>query len=76
MQPDQHAATVHEKKRHRHHKHSGSRLKRKTKKRKRILMLIGLAATIIILALWLSAKSHIENNKEQPEVILDQSEEG
>ncbi len=75
MEPEQKLSSTGSRKKHRHRKHSESRKKRKIKKRNKILLLLGIAATIVALTVWLSQKSHIPNNNENHEIIVDQPEE-
>lgn len=75
MEPEQKLSSAGSRKKHRHRKHSDSRKKRKIKKRNKILLLLGIAATIVVLTVWLSQKSHIQNSNEHHEIITDQPEE-
>ncbi|OJW96344.1 MAG: hypothetical protein BGO70_01290 [Bacteroidetes bacterium 43-93] len=76
MQPDQKMPSTHGERRHRHRRHSERRKKRKIKRRNTVLVLAGIIIATVVLALWLSAKTHINNNNEHQEIVIEAEEEG
>ncbi|MGN6476381.1 MAG: hypothetical protein ACTHKV_04085 [Flavipsychrobacter sp.] len=68
--------STHGERRHRHRRHSERRKKRKIKKRNTILVVTGIIIATVVLVLWLSAKTHIENNVERQEIVIEQEGDG